>query len=87
MRGFDNKVNEYAVYQGESLVMVGTAKEIAQKLDVPIQTVYYWASKKGYHEANKEKINFVAKDKRARYAIKMEDDWDARQKNIIWIFW
>ena len=72
MRGFDSKVNEYAVYQGENIIMVGTAKEIAQELDVPIQTVHYWASKKGYDYAHR-KTKRIGKSM-ARYAVKLEDN-------------
>jgi hypothetical protein len=37
------KINEYAVYKGDKFITVGTAKEIAEELNVKQKTVYVWA--------------------------------------------
>jgi hypothetical protein len=37
-------VIEYAVYKGEEILVIGTAKECAEKLQVKIQTIRFYAS-------------------------------------------
>lgn len=43
-------MKEYAIYKGDKLVIIGTAKELAKKLNIKIESVYYMSS-----PANKRK--------------------------------
>lgn len=38
------KRKEYALYKGDKLVVIGTVKEIAKKLDVSEKTVFFFGS-------------------------------------------
>lgn len=35
---------QYAVYKGDDLLVIGTAEEIAEKLGIKKETVYFYAS-------------------------------------------
>ena len=35
---------EYAVYKGDDYLGSGTAKELADKFDVDIKTIYWWST-------------------------------------------
>lgn len=59
--------NIYALYVGDTLIDVGDVFDLMDSQQVAKQTVYYWASKKAYDQANK-------KGSKARYAIKMEEE-------------
>lgn len=39
------KEKEYALYKGEELLAIGTAKEIAKEMKVKPATIYYYGSK------------------------------------------
>lgn len=44
---------EYALYKGEELLAVGTAKEISEEMGVHKNLVYDWASRKRHHTGNR----------------------------------
>lgn len=56
-------MKEYAVYKGEEILALGTAKEIAKQLNVKKRTVYFWCMP-SYHKRNK---------KNAKFAIRLEE--------------
>lgn len=62
------KQSEYAVYQGDELIAIGTAKECAETLGILPETVR-WMS---YPTARKRTANRKRPD-RARTAIRLED--------------
>lgn len=62
-------MKEYAVYKGDELLGIGTAKELAEKLNVQPQTIRFW-SYPSYHERG-------TGDRGGRkIAILLEDDED-----------
>ncbi len=56
-------MKEYAVYKGEEILALGTAKEIAKQLNVKEKTVYFWCMP-SHHKRNK---------KNAKFAIRLEE--------------
>lgn len=36
---------EYALYKGENLLAMGTAKEICEQANIKLSTFHYWSSK------------------------------------------
>lgn len=60
------KSEEYAVYKGEKLLGIGTIKELAEILNVKIETVRF------YNTPTYKKR--VKKGKNRRELIKIEDD-------------
>ena len=60
------KLREYAVYRGDELICVGTAKECAEELGVKVNTIY-WMSNPAYHKRAKENWTIVTR---------LEDDDD-----------
>lgn len=57
------KYREYAVYKGEEILAIGTAKEIAKQLKVKERTIYFW-SMPSHQKRNK---------KNAKFAIRLEE--------------
>lgn len=37
-------MREYAIYKGDKFIMIGTAEEIAKKMNIKKSTVYFWCS-------------------------------------------
>ena len=61
-------MKEYAVYKGDEFLAIGTAEELAEKLNVRPQTIRFWGTpsyqKKGTGERGR------------KIAIPLEDDGD-----------
>ena len=57
-------MKEYAVYKGEEILGIGTADELAKKLNVKRKTIFFWGTPSG-HKRNKGK---------AKIAIRIEED-------------
>lgn len=38
-------MKQFAIYKGEELLMIGSAKECAKQLDLDTKTIYFYASK------------------------------------------
>ena len=60
-------IHEYAVYRGDELIVVGTAKECAEYMGVKENTIRVYASPRRRERAIKTG---------GTYAIKLEDDED-----------
>lgn len=50
-------MNEYALYEGDTFLAIGTATELAEKFDLNPDTVRYYASKKA-HKLAEENPNY-----------------------------
>lgn len=59
---------EYAVYQGDELLALGTDEQCAKLLDILPNSVRFLAS-----EAHKRRVENSKHPERARIAIKLED--------------
>lgn len=66
-------MKEYALYSGEDFVMIGTMKEIAQAMNVKLDTAYSWAKTRAFKRADKVRNNPKAKKFKSRVAIALED--------------
>lgn len=60
---------EYAVYKGEELLVVGTASECAQELGVKEETIRWNATPTGRKRAQERK-----KQHKCRVVVRIEDD-------------
>lgn len=56
-------MKEYAIYKGEEILTIGTAREIAKQLKVKESTVYFWST-----PAYKKRTR-----KNAKIAIRLEE--------------
>lgn len=60
--------NEYAVYKGDELLAIGTAKEISEILNIKVKTV--WAYTTDAYQRYNEKLD---NPENATFAIKLND--------------
>ena len=60
------KENDYALYKGDEFIAVGTAKELALRMNVQIGTIKFWSSPT-YHKR-------IVNHDRAIVVIKMEEE-------------
>ena len=58
---------EYAVYKGDELLGIGTAKELAEKLKVKVETIKFYSTDSYQKIIKKEKHNRLI-------SVKLEDD-------------
>ena len=63
-------LKEYAVYQGDEFLMIGTIKECAKKLNVLPSTIRYWTMPVHHRRAEAKK----GADSTWKVAIVVEDD-------------
>lgn len=56
-------MKEYAVYKGEKILAIGTAKEIAKELNIKKETVYFWTMPSHHRRVKKN----------GKIAIRLED--------------
>ena len=63
------KYNEYAVYKGEELLVVGTAEECAKELNVQKETIHFYTTPTYRRRLDKRK-----NPKNCRIAIKIEEE-------------
>ena len=61
---------EYAVYKGDELLAIGTAREIAKQLNVKEATVYFWS-----RPVNIRRNETRTANRKVAFALK-EDDLD-----------
>ncbi|APH04930.1 hypothetical protein [Bacillus weihaiensis] len=62
-------MKEYAVYKGEDLLAIGTAKECAETLNVAAETIYYYTT-----SAYKRKLEKRKNPDNCRVAILMDNE-------------
>lgn len=66
----NRKYHEYAMYQGEKLLAIGTSKEIAAEMGISVNTVMQYNS-----PSYKKKIaTWPNKGADARVVVRIEDD-------------
>lgn len=58
---------EYAVYKGDELLGIGTAKELAERLKVKVETIKFYSTTSYQKRIKKENHNRLI-------SIKLEDD-------------
>lgn len=58
---------EYAVYKGDELLGIGTAKELAEKLKVKVETIKFYSTASYQKRIKKENHNRLI-------SVKLEDD-------------
>ncbi|TFI61436.1 hypothetical protein CKN63_12470 [Carnobacterium divergens] len=58
---------EYAVYKGDELLGIGTAKELAERLKVKVETIKFYSTASYQKRIKKENHNRLI-------SIKLEDD-------------
>ena len=58
---------EYAVYKGDELLGIGTAKELAEKLKVKVETIKFYSTDSYQKIIKKENHNRLI-------SVKLEDD-------------
>lgn len=58
---------EYAVYKGDELLGVGTAKELAERLKVKVETIKFYSTASYQKRIKKENHNRLI-------SVKLEDD-------------
>lgn len=62
------KENEYALYKGDEFVAIGTAKQLAERMNVQIGTIKFWSSPTYHRRIIKHNVAIVV--------IKMEEEDD-----------
>lgn len=55
-------LNEYALYKGEKLVSMGTAKEIANELNVSVPTIYSYGTPRNERRNKGNRLTLVKLD-------------------------
>ncbi|MDT1995190.1 hypothetical protein CKN82_07045 [Carnobacterium divergens] len=58
---------EYAVYKGDELLGIGTAKELAERLKVKVETIKFYSTASYQKRIKKENHNRLI-------SVKLEDD-------------
>lgn len=58
---------EYAVYKGDELLGIGTAKELAERLKVKVETIKFYSTTSYQKRIKKENHNRLI-------SVKLEDD-------------
>ena len=62
-------MKEYAVYKGEEILGIGTAKELAEKLNVKPKTVQFWST-----PANHKRNQTSTANRKIAIVLEKEDD-------------
>lgn len=55
-------MKEYAIYKGDEIIGIGTAKELAEKLKVKRDTIYFWKSPTNLKRTKKGRIAIVIEE-------------------------
>lgn len=64
------KNNIYALYKGENILGIGTAKELSKKINVKVETIWFWnTATYKRRKAKSSKNNY-------KIVIKIGDDTD-----------
>lgn len=62
-------MNEYALYKGEELLAIGTAKEIAEEMGIKATTIYYYQT-----PTYKKRLANRKNPSNARVLVRLEKD-------------
>lgn len=62
-------MKEYAVYQGEEIIAIGTAKEVAAELNIKVETVWFYAT-----PTYKKRLKKPKKPRNQRVVVVLGDD-------------
>ena len=62
-------MNEYALYEGEELLSMGTAKEIAKEMGIQVSSVYFYQT-----PTHKKRLANSKNPDNARVLVRLDDD-------------
>lgn len=62
-------MKEYALYKGEELLSIGTAKEIAEEMGIKVASVYFYQT-----PTHKKRLASSKNPDNARVLVRLDDD-------------